>query len=150
MGSFSSTATWNERTAGTAWSTPGGVGGVDYYNTPYASVTADCSIIRTSVDVTELVRAWVNGTIVNNGLILTSSLYDWYTFDSLEINPATLTVYYYSSSPTNTPTPTPTATPTPGIGIGIVNSPNYNYPGTWTFTLNITNTAQTKDTLLTY
>jgi len=146
--SFSSTATWNDRDTGVAWSTAGGAAGVDYYNSPYASINADCNYIPTSADVTTLVKEWVENGVTNNGFIFMSSQYDWYIFDSLELNPATLTVYYYSAEPTNTPTPTPTATPTPGITIGIVNSPTYDYPGSWTFTMNITNTAQTKDDLI--
>lgn len=65
----SSTATWN-----TPWSTPGG----DYHPTPYGTSTTNDVLalgdpnILFSIDVTDLVQDWVDGTYPNYGLLLDS------------------------------------------------------------------------------
>ncbi|MBK8701457.1 MAG: Ig-like domain-containing protein [Saprospiraceae bacterium] len=64
-GSSYRTPTWNKRTSTVNWTTSGGD-----YNATAESVTTVSSNAVYEWDVTNLVKAWVNGTYTNNGLML--------------------------------------------------------------------------------
>jgi len=55
--------------SGSAWTTTGS----SYYTTPSASQMFDYEAGDVSMDVTAIANAWLNGTVVNNGLVVLSS-----------------------------------------------------------------------------
>src|SRR5690606_11576486 len=67
-GSSSQTATWNQRSSGTNWSSGGG----DFSSTVYANAQIGTTIKYYSWNITTLVQEWVNGT-TNHGLLFKNS-----------------------------------------------------------------------------
>ena len=66
-GSGSGTANWNQRSAGTNWTTAGG-----YFNaTPIDTLTTD-ALGQHSWDLTALVADWFSGSKTNNGVLVGS------------------------------------------------------------------------------
>jgi hypothetical protein len=60
-------ANWNERTTGTNWTTAGGT----FNTTAIANLNTNSTGLHTW-DITSLVQAWVDGSSVNNGLMVAS------------------------------------------------------------------------------
>lgn len=111
---YTPSASWTE--SGLSWNNqPSPV-------TPYASVAQDGSTAHwTSVDVTNIVRKWNDGTITNNGLVAlsdgggASASTDWRSKENITNKPYISVDYTASSQPVTTPSPTtpaPTATST--------------------------------------
>lgn len=65
--------TWTERLAGTPWSAPGCLAGVDY-GAPI-TVSQDSSISEFRVDVTASVREWRDRAAPNNGWLITGNVW---------------------------------------------------------------------------
>ena len=86
------TATWLSRETGVAWSVPGG----DYVGqtglpdvAPYASNSNSPANGDTiSWEITDLVNAWIAGTVPNDGLLLRSYQGNGLTFGQREASPA--------------------------------------------------------------
>lgn len=101
--------TWNSHDGTDLWNTPGG----DYDPTTVATFLAD-STGRKSMDITDLARAWVDGSLPNYGLILLTE------FQAMGHKENT----YYSSDDAAYPRPKLTliyvcecGTPCPGIAV---------------------------------
>ena len=105
-------ATWSNYASGSAWSTAGG----DYYGTQYGTFNVSTQGDVT-VDVTQLVNNWVNGTYANRGLGLKMSdavTLRFWSSDYANYHPR-LTVIW-DADPL-VPTYTPTATPQTGTAV---------------------------------
>ncbi len=110
-------ATYNQAAAGLGWETPGAWGAGDRISSVEGSGELPGSGVG-YVDMTNVVRAWLQQPQENQGVILTGespgSVY--YAFSTregpLEQRPLLL-VRYRLPTPTPTVTPTPTHTPTP-------------------------------------
>jgi hypothetical protein len=88
-------ATWNERSNGVPWTSPGGDGAGSNAG---VSLNGDCTVAGLrSIDVTQFVREWSSGA-PNNGIVLIDSGTDGVDFDSSEssLSPV-LTVVYRTS-----------------------------------------------------
>jgi len=114
-------ATWSESQAGEAWAI---AGCNDVYTdrrpNPEATFTTSGVGRWYDLDVTEAVRAWVGGSLPNNGLLLRalSSNDEVLLFASSDypeptLRPMLVVTYFTGPPPTNTPTNTPTQTSTP-------------------------------------
>ena len=83
-------ATWNEYSTGNAWATAGCGSGTDYRASTEVSQSASFLANEwNSFDITSVVREWINGSLVNNGLILrcpaviaTDTPHSFYSFNS--------------------------------------------------------------------
>ena len=94
-------ANWTERQPGTAWTTAGG----SFNATVVASLSPTATGLH-SWDLTALVRSWVSGATVNNGLILGSpdSSGQVITYDSSEGTTPPVLVISYSFAANTAPT----------------------------------------------
>jgi poly(3-hydroxybutyrate) depolymerase len=112
-------ATWELAAAGQPWGAPGaGAAGTDYDPLPVKTTRVTNPGLYTFA-VKPLVQNWLNGTIANQGIVITGPRADgsgaeYCDFASAEaadggFRPKLEVVYVV---PTPTPTPTPTATPT--------------------------------------
>ncbi len=75
-------ANWNNRTTGTPWNTPGG----DYNASASVESYFNCSMAGSwySIDVTGAVKAWADGSVPNNGIILGADSNNYVRFASRE------------------------------------------------------------------
>ncbi len=77
---------WNNRTTNTPWNTPGG----DYYTYPSSNMAVTHVDAWFSWDVTEIVKAWANGSMENNGFLLkgnsTGNTYNFAGFRSSDFS----------------------------------------------------------------
>jgi VCBS repeat-containing protein len=85
-------ATWNERSAGVPWTSPGADGAGSNAG---VSVNGDCTVAgQRSIDITQFVQEWSSGA-PNHGVVLIDSGTDGVDFDSSEssISPVLTVVY---------------------------------------------------------
>jgi hypothetical protein len=114
-----SESTWNQAQSGNLWGTPGcNNTATDRRSDPESTLTTADLGRWYSLDVTSLVRAWCNGSVANNGVLLraTSFTEQEFSFASNEHSTSTWhprLVVEYGGSITPTPTVTATLTRTP-------------------------------------
>ncbi|NLS77449.1 MAG: DNRLRE domain-containing protein [Chloroflexi bacterium] len=114
-------ATWKKATTALSWTTPGAAGA----SSDYAASSYDLERIYTTtkawctMEVTNLVQEWVNGTAANNGFLLRTVGDVAVSYDLASSQYGTqfyrpkLVIYYTTEQiPTATPTGTATRTPT--------------------------------------
>lgn len=112
-------ATWNEARLGEPWGAPG----ASDYNTdirqqPEATVTTNDIRRWYEIDLTQVVRGWVSGSLPNNGVLLQAtggSTWSSFYFASSEYSNADLRPQLVVTYLPRTPTPslTPIVSPTP-------------------------------------
>jgi hypothetical protein len=131
-------ATWLLARNGEVWSKAGAAGGPGDYRPEWAAFsTARYTFDWVSFDVTEMARAWLNGSVPNFGIILRASgmVGLEYAFRSSDYTAAIaqrprLVIRYdvaEPATPTATPmAPTATATPTPSVTATVTST---NLPG---------------------
>lgn len=116
--------TWNQRKSGTNWTTAGMFSSTDVDLTQSWTFTVS-GVGNYSIDITDLVADWVDGTDDNYGIVMWGNPNGRISVASKEYafgesgNPYVGVSYYEAgaSSPTDTPTPTPT--PTPSLNVEI-------------------------------
>ena len=133
--------TWNDASSGQPW-TGGGASAVpeDRSDEIYASATISENTAGFSLDVTELVRDWVQQGVQNNGLILHGESWGQvqYNLASRESAEASqrplLTITYlpYGGPPAPTATPVPTRTPTATFTPAPTATPTFTPTATFT------------------
>lgn len=82
-----SEVTWNERKTGVNWSTAGGEAGVDYDDTQVVASSITTGInTYFSIDITDIAKQWISGTLDNNGILckyvgVSATTKNWYSLD---------------------------------------------------------------------
>jgi hypothetical protein len=119
-------ATWISRTTTTIWQEPGARNAVDADGNPAAAVNVSSAPSWVSVDLTDLVRAWMAGTYSNQGIVLrgyedlaNATLY-LHSREAAAAYRPQLVVYYDTTANTPTPTPTPQPVSTPPLQVILI------------------------------